>query len=48
MPHKYEQFYNQAKEHNGGLIKFINVLDKNNYDYELRDKLPSATCYIET
>ena len=47
MPHKYEQLYNQVKEHNGGLIKFINVLDKNNYDYELRDKLSSATCYIE-
>ena len=36
MPHKYEQLYNQVKEHNGGLIKFINILNKNNYDYELR------------
>ena len=48
MTHKYEQFYNQVKEHNGGLIKFINILDKFDYDYELRNKYPSATCYIET
>ena len=48
MTHKYEQFYNQVKEHNGGLIKFINILDKLDYDYELRNKYPSATCYIET
>ena len=43
------QFYNQAKENDGGVIRFIDILDKYHYDYRLHCRKDSkqVTIYID-
>ena len=43
------QFYNQAKEYDGGVIRFIDILDKYHYDYRLHCRKDSkqVTIYID-
>ena len=41
------QFYNQAKENDGGVIRFIEILDKYHYSYRLSNKCKTATAYID-
>ena len=48
MSHVYEECYEKAKKFDGGVIRFINILDKYHYDYELhcRKKGNQVTIYI--
>ena len=43
------QFYNRAKEYDGGVIRFIDILDKYHHDYKLHCRKDSkqVTIYID-